>query len=124
MQERSIAQFVGFAERDILHHSRVFYVLRVGGFIIGVVTPLLVMLWSAVTGKMKVGVFIIAVLVALGFAGFILSFRAPAFCKLCGRRLNQYASAETRQGTRYSGIIVTCDHCRAYEPRLSAEFDH
>lgn len=124
MKDAKVSDFVGYHERAILRHSRLFYIARLSGFVVSVVVPLGIMVWSISTNHAKQGVIAISVLVPVGYIGFVVSLHAASYCKLCGRRLEKFWSEEQRGSTRYTGRIVVCAACKAFEARLSAEFDN
>jgi hypothetical protein len=123
MKYATKSDFNEYAEGKILHHSRWFYVFRVGGFFLGVVIPIFGMIWGVATGDIKHAVIFMFCMVPFGLIGFVLSFRSPSFCMLCGRRLEQYWSNEVRADGRYSGLIVACNHCKTYEARITYDFE-
>lgn len=124
MKDAKRSDFAGFRECKVQRHSALFYLLRVGGFAITVVLPTIFGIWTIANDRpIKDAVLFGFAMVPIGFAGFALSFRAPAFCAQCGRKIEQLWSVEDRPEGRYSGVIAVCRSCKAYEVILSREFD-
>ncbi len=123
MKDTRIADFVGYNESPIVRRSGLFYFSRLFGFCIGVVVPAGILLWAVASNQIKYGVISMFVFAPAGFLGFLLSYHAASYCKLCGLRLEKFWNAEQRGNTRYSGHIFVCQNCRAFESRLDAEFE-
>jgi hypothetical protein len=121
MKNAKVSDFNGYVSDEIIIHSKWFYIFRLGGFFIGVVIPSIGILSMFVIGEINRNVFYTFLLVPIGFIGFILSFKAPSFCKACGSHLETYWSNEVRANKQYSGTISVCDKCKKFETRISSD---
>ena len=123
MKIASISDFSEYIEDKIIIHSKWFYIFRLGGFFIGVILPIFALIFGVATGSIKHAVIFMFCMMPIGFMGFVLSFKAPSFCKSCGSLLDQYWSNEVRVDGRYSGTISVCKSCKKYEARISYDFE-
>jgi hypothetical protein len=123
MEYASTSDFSEYDEEKIIHHPTWYYILRVGGFCISIVLPLIGLICGISSGAIKQVVLFMFCMLPLGFIGFILSFKVAAYCRICEDTLAKYWSKEVRQDGRYSGLIAVCNHCKKYEPRISYDFE-
>lgn len=124
MKNASVADFAGFQEKKLLKRTPLFFVARIGGFLVTTVGSLGFGIWAVVTNHDKLGAIVVCGLVLFGFAGFVVSNHVASYCSQCGNRLEQFWSAETRGRSRYTGPIFVCNSCKAFEARISQEFDN
>lgn len=57
----------------------------------------------------------------LGFAAWVASMRSNAFCRSCNGLLTKRRASEIRNGIEFSGLVVICTRCRAYEKFLNSD---
>lgn len=124
MKTAQRSDFEGFRECHIRRSSTSGRLLLVGGFVATIVLPLIFGIWTLATDRpLKPAVLFTFAMLPVGFAGFVLSFRASAFCRLCSDRVEQFWSFEERPQGRYSGLIAVCRSCQAFEANLSRDDD-
>jgi hypothetical protein len=123
MQEAHVADFSNLELRALLQHSKTFYALRIGGFIVTTCGGLSCMIWGISTGRYTAGFVAMGLCVLVGLAMFISSIHTRSDCASCRRKLNVYYCSEERENGRHSGYIYVCRHCHAYEVRLNLVFD-
>lgn len=121
MLEAKVTDFKGMQEASILKRSRLFYVFRIGGFLITVVGSSIIILWGFATENISFAFPIAFLLVLVGLAMFIASWNATNYCRQCQNKVETFYCTENRPNGRYSGQIFVCNHCNSYEVRLNYE---
>ena len=121
MQEASVSDFINFKNQPILQRSRLFYVCRIGGFLLSTVGGLGFMSWGMATGRMENAFVGMLLMVLASLPMFILSYRASAFCKECRVQLETFYCVEQQKDGQHSGNIFVCRKCNAYDVRLNLD---
>ena len=119
----TVEQFAHLERKKILRFSKPFLVLRIGGFAITVVGGFGAIAWIIYSRQFLPAAYVIGVCTLIGFIAFVASWYTQWHCAICGGKLDQYWCAEERAGQSYSGPIVACGRCNAYEVRLSMDHD-